>query len=182
MKTLENFLSLKIGTFLSFVCLIFLLFGANSNIFSQDNIELGTLNNLKQSQGGFYDYSEVGKLNMRVSIWGYVRYPGKYKLPSDSNVADLLSYAGGVAPEAYADDLRIYRMMPDSTYTLIHFSYEDLVYKSELNKENKTKIQSLYPGDLIIVPGQPRMYFKDWFSLALSFISTMISLSILLFK
>lgn len=151
-------------------------------IFAQDNIDVGAIGTIRNYSGSFYDFSEPGKLNKRVAVWGYVRNPGKYIIPINSNAADLISYAGGLQTEAYFDDLRIYRMRPDSTYTLIKFAYDDLFWKNELSKENKIRVPDLKAGDIIAVPGQPKMYFRDWFMLTLSLVSTLISLSILLFK
>jgi len=151
-------------------------------IHSQDNLEIGSIGNVRNLSGSFYDFSEPGKLNVRVAIWGYVRNPGKYIIPMSSNAADLISYAGGLLSDAYFDDLRIYRMQPDSTYILVKFSYEDIFWKDALSKENKIRIPELKAGDIIAVPGQPKMYFRDWLSLTLSLVSTLISLSILIFK
>ncbi len=162
--------------------LIIVFLNSGITLFSQENIELGSMNTLRNLSGSFYDFSEPGKLNIRVAVWGYVRNPGKYIIPIYSNAADLLSYAGGLTSDAYYDDLRIYRMKPDSTYILVKFSFEDIFWKNDLSKENSLNIPKLQGGDIIAVPGQPKMYFRDWFSLTLSVISTLISLSILLFK
>lgn len=171
------------GIIPSGLTIIALLFFISANpLYPQENVELGSLNTIRNLSGSFYDFSEPGKLNIRVAVWGYVRNPGKYIIPSSSNAADLLSYSGGLLPDAYFDDLRIYRMKPDSTYTLVKFSFEDIFWQNDLSKENRLKIPRLEAGDIIAVPGQPKMYFRDWFGLTLSVISTLISLSILIFK
>jgi len=170
--------------YLNFPPLFFILFIFifSFPIKAQENIEFGSVSNMRNLSGSFYDFSEPGKVNMRVAVWGFVRNPGKYIIPINSNASDLLSYAGGLQSDAFYDDLRIYRMNADSTYTLIKFSYEDLFWKNELSKENRLRVPSLKAGDIIAVPGEPKMYFRDWFSLTLSLVSTLISLSILLFK
>jgi hypothetical protein len=178
MKTLNRFLCLLNRNIL--LAIIMLLF--SRSYFAQENIDVGSVGTIRNYSGSFYDFSEPGKINIRVAVWGYVRNPGKYIIPITSNAADLLSYAGGLLTDAYFDDLRIYRMRPDSTYTLIKFGYDDLFWKSELSKENKIRVPDLRAGDIIAVPGQPKMYFRDWFTLILSLTSTLISLSILLFK
>ncbi len=149
---------------------------------AQENLELGSISGIRNYQGSFYDFSEPGKINMRVAVWGFVRNPGKYIIPASSNAADLISYAGGLTPDAYFDDLRIYRMNRDSSYSLLKFSIEDVFFKDELSKDNRIRIPALNAGDIIAVPGQPKMYFRDWFSLTLALVSTLISLSILIFK
>lgn len=174
-STLKKFLPLLIFSF-------FIFFTSQIRLNAQENLDVGSVSGIRNYQGSFYDFSEPGKINMRVAVWGYVRNPGKYIIPVNSNAADLLSYAGGLQPDAFFDDLRIYRMNPDSSYILVKFSYEDLFWKSELSGENRLKIPALKAGDIIAVPGQPKMYFREWFSLTLSLVSTLISLSILIFK
>ncbi|MBA4319971.1 MAG: hypothetical protein C0412_16345 [Flavobacterium sp.] len=173
---------MKKGQFCKLFLGIIIFLNSGTLLFSQENIELGSMNTLRNLSGSFYDFSEQGKMNIRVAVWGYVRNPGKYIIPMNSNAADLLSYAGGLLSDAYFDDLRIYRMKPDSTYILVKFSFEDIFWKNNLSKENSLKIPNLQGGDIIAVPGQPKMYFRDWFTLTLSVVSTLISLSILLFK
>jgi hypothetical protein len=47
---------------------------------------------------------------------------------------------------------------------------------------NSRQIPELLAGDVLVVPGSPRFYFKDYLQVALSILSAMISLSILIFK
>jgi hypothetical protein len=182
MKILPIRFLARIVSYRKILLLIIYILASHSLIFSQENVEIGSMNTIRNLSGSFYDFAEPGKLNVRVAVWGYVRNPGKYIIPINSNAADLLSYAGGLLADAYFDDLRIYRMKPDSSYVLVKFSFEDIFWKKDLSKENAAKIPMLQPGDIIAVPGQPKMYFRDWFSLTLSIVSTLISLSILLFK
>lgn len=179
MKTLNCFVSLFKQNIR--YCIFLSLFLFNS-LYSQDNIDVGSIGSIRNYSGSFYDFSEPGKLNIRVAVWGFVRNPGRYIIPINSNAADLLSYAGGLLTDAYFDDLRIYRMKSDSTYILVKFGFNDLFWEKELSKENKMRVPDLKAGDIIAVPGQPKMYFRDWFSITLSLVSTLISLSILLFK
>ena len=136
------------------------------------------------TQGAFYDYGEQGKFNIRVSIWGYVRFPGRYVVPNGSTVTDLLSYAGGPTPEAFTDEIRHYIMKEDSTFSVQIINYKDLLnndghdnYRIDIEKSTQ-----LTPGDFIAVPGTERMYFKDWIGVTMSFISIIISVAILIFK
>jgi hypothetical protein len=181
MKESVYFLNLK-NIFPITIYILFILFSLKLTLNAQENLDVGSVSGNRNYQGSFYDFSEPGKINMRVAVWGYVRNPGKYIIPVNSNAADLLSYAGGLQPDAFFDDLRIYRMNPDSSYTLVKFSYEDLFRKSELSRENRLRIPELKAGDIIAVPGEPKMYFREWFSLTLALVSTLISLSILIFK
>lgn len=156
------------------------LFVISVNAQVQD-YEIGVSPNLRTSQGAFWDYSDETTLNIKVSIWGFVKYPGRYIVPIYTTPTDLMSYAGGPTDDAHLDELRIYRQNEDKTQTLLKFNYEDLMWDDEL-VTNSRQIPELLAGDVLVVPGSPRFYFKDYLQVALSILSAMISLSILIFK
>ena len=159
---------------------ISLLFFMTLPIFAQNDVQIGRgLNELRQqSQGAFYDYSDPSTLNIKVAVWGFVRFPGKYIVPSYSSVEDLLSFAGGPTNDAHLDNLRLYRTDEDSTQSLVKFNYNDLFWNEKL--ETISEIPDLLAGDILLVPGEPRLYFRDYVTLTLSIVSTLISLSILI--
>ena len=129
-------------------------------------------------QGGYYNYSDPEAVNVKVAIWGWVRFPGKYLVPNYTSVSDLLSYAGGPTDAAEMTDLRIYRLTEDSSQVLIKFNYNDVLYESKLQTKYR-KVPKLEAGDILVVPGEPRMYFRDNFSIWMSLISVLTSLTIL---
>ena len=149
-------------------------------VFAQNSeLQVGSnTNQLRQNQGAFYDYSDPTSLNIKVSVWGFVKYPGKYVIPMESNVYDLLSYAGGPTEDAHLEDLRLFRTMEDSSQSMIKFNYNDLLWDENL-KELKSA-PGLEAGDIILVPGSQRLYFKDYLQIGLSVFSALISLSILI--
>jgi polysaccharide export outer membrane protein len=149
-------------------------------IFAQNSeLQVGSnTNQLRQNQGAFYDYSDPTTLNIKVAVWGFVKYPGKYVIPMESNVYDLLSYAGGPTEDAHLDDLRIFRTLEDSTREMVKFNYNDLLWDENL-KEFK-KAPGLDAGDILLVPGSQRLYFKDYLQIGLSVFSALISLTILI--
>ncbi|MCB0752646.1 MAG: hypothetical protein KDC52_14335 [Ignavibacteriae bacterium] len=128
--------------------------------------------------GGFYDYSDPEAININVSVWGFVKYPGRYVIPEYTSVVDLLSYVGGPEDDSNLDELRIYRI-ENNKETMIPFNYNDLMWEPELEGKYK-KVPSLKPSDILVVPGGPRLYFMDWFSIGLSVFSALISLTILI--
>ncbi len=150
-----------------------MIFGQNSELQVGSNT-----NQLRQNQGAFYDYSDPTTLNIKVAVWGFVKYPGKYVIPMESNVYDLLSYAGGPSEDAHLDDLRIFRTLEDSTKEMVKFNYNDLLWDENL-KEFKNA-PGLDAGDILLVPGSQRLYFKDYLQIGLSVFSALISLSILI--
>ncbi|MFC2135553.1 SLBB domain-containing protein [Bacteroidota bacterium] len=131
-----------------------------------------------QRQGGFFDYSDPASVNIKVSVWGNVNFPGRYSVPIYTTVADLISLAGGPTDDAELDDLRIYRTYEDSSEILLKFSYDDLLWESYLGTE-KRYIPDLTAGDILLIPGSPRYYFRETFSFVLSVMSTLISIAIL---
>lgn len=136
------------------------------------------LNAQRQTQGAYFDYSDPQSLNITVSVWGNVKFPGYYVIPSYFNAKDLLSLSGGPTDAAHLEDLRIYRSKNNETQELIKFDYNDLMWNEEIN--SIVQAPNLEPGDIFVIPGSPRFYFKDYFSITLSIISTLISLTILI--
>ncbi len=89
-------------------------------------------------------------LTIGVNLWGSVRNPGRYEVPSSTDLVQLISLGGGPLQSAELDEVKIVRQMslPDS-------SYKTEVIKVNLNDFLKTGQKSplLLPGDTIIVPG-----------------------------
>ena len=150
------------------------------SVFAQNSdVQIGSsMNQLRTTPaGGFYDYSDPSTVNIKVSVWGFVRYPGKYIIPSYSNVNDLLSYAGGPTDAAKLEDMRIIRTNADSSQTIIPLDYKDILFN--LNVKNNPQAPLLHAGDVLMVTGEPRLYFKDYLSIGLSVVSTLISIATL---
>jgi len=156
------------------------LFIITANLYSQQGIEFGSPGNVGYgTRSGFFDFSDPKTLNVSVSVWGYVPYPGKYLIPIYTTPADLLSFAGGPTEEADLDDIRLYRLREDGTEEILKLQYDDLLYSNKLDRSNRT-ISNLKPGDILIVPGGPKYYFREWLSIALSIFSALVSLTILI--
>ena len=165
---------------LPLILLLYIVAVSNINAQAKD-YELGSsplLNRFSQ-QSGYFDLSDPESVNIKVSVWGFVRYPGKYLIPIYASVTDLLSYAGGPTDAAHLDDLRIYRINDDSSQTLIKVDYNDIMYKDKLDKKYK-KTPTLEGGDILVVPGSPRLYTREQVSLWVTVISALVSLSILI--
>ena len=145
----------------------------------ENNIQLGSgLNQQRTSLAGFFDYSDPSGLNIKVNIWGFVKYPGKYIIPAGSTINDLLSYAGGPTDEARLDELRLVRTNDNNLQTVMRVNYDDVMFNTDATRIG-TSLQ-LKAGDVLLVSGKPRLYFTNYFSLTLSVVSVLISLSILI--
>lgn len=160
--------------------LFFFIFLFTSQIFAQDDsYQLGSADFGYRTQGGFYDYSDPKTVNFTVSVWGYVKFPGRYLVPISTSVADLLSYAGGPLTTAELDNLRIYRKDTAKGDNLIKFNYNDLLWEDDI-KFSKRFVPDLQANDILMVPGTERYFFKDWLSIFLSFLSAVSTVVILI--
>lgn len=146
----------------------------------QGNTKIGAdMNQYRQPQAAFYDYSDPEALNIKVAVWGAVKFPGYYLIPNYIATRDLMSYAGGPTDAAQLDDLRLYRVTDDSNRVMIKFNYNDLLWEDNLTSDKET-IPNIQPGDIVVVPGEPRYYFRDTLSMTLSVVSAVTSVAILI--
>jgi protein involved in polysaccharide export with SLBB domain len=149
-------------------------------ISAQNNdLQLGSgLNKMSFTQGGFFDCSDPTSINMKVSVWGFVKYPGKYIVPAYSKINDLLSYAGGPTDEARLEDMRIVKTDSSTLkQTIYNLNYKDFLMDPNVNIDSSA--QSLKAGDILLVSGYPRFYLRDYIGTILSVISVLISFTIL---
>ena len=143
-------------------------------IYAQD-IKIGSQENLYRPQGGFYDFSDPRYVNIMVNIWGYVRYPGKYYVPEQSKIIDLISYAGGPIPDAHLNDVRLYRTSQSGGTEFMKFNMEDLMFKEKFITDVQN-LPQLKAGDIIVIPGEPRLYLRDYISITATVTSTLVSI------
>ncbi|HPO54991.1 MAG TPA: SLBB domain-containing protein [Ignavibacteriaceae bacterium] len=141
--------------------------------------ELGSSNIGRYTQqGGYFDYSDPGTVNIKVAIWGYVKYPGRYTIPINTTMLDLISYAGGPVVDANLDDIRLYKIDDQLNQEMTKYDYNDLLWNENL-KSTPDKIPGLGAGDVLLVPGEPKYFFRENLSMWLSILSALISLTIL---
>ena len=161
------------ANFLSLICLLIIVSSISS--FGQiTDQELGASSDYSRYRAGLYDFSDEGAINIKVSVWGYVARPGKYIIPEYTTVADLISFAGGPNQNAEMDDLRIFRTLKNGAENMIKFTYDDVMWGETINVKNRF-VPKLEPSDVLIVPGSPRFFFKDWFNVGLQVFSAVLS-------
>lgn len=56
----------------------------------------------------YYSYAEPDEVTIEVPVWGSVRNPGLYEIPTGTRLSELFSLAGGRLP-AYSASVRIRR-------------------------------------------------------------------------
>lgn len=125
----------------------------------------------------FFDYSDPGAVNIKISVWGYVRYPGKYLIPDYTTITDLLSYSGGPNEDANLDDVRLYRIFEDGKEQMIKINYNDLMWEDHLGQNYRRAVPKIQPNDILVVPGEPRLFFRDYFVMGLSVVGIMLGVA-----
>jgi len=169
---------MKFKNIISAVIILFTIL--NINLLAQEDIQIGkSLSTNIRYNGALYDYSNPDAINIKVQVWGYVKFPGQYIIPATSGVNDLISLAGGPTEDANVDELKLFRINADSSQSIIKFNYSDLLWNnSGLSKP--VNIPKLHAGDILLVPGSPKWYLKDYLGVVLSIVSTLASIATLL--
>ena len=121
-----------------------------------DDLSLG--NDKIQTTAAFYDISDPLGVNIEVNLWGFVKYPGRYKIPYNSTILDLLSFSGGPGENSDLREIRIFRPGNDSLKTknvVIKLNYDDLLWEDNINRSG-IKNPILKSGDVVLVKQQRR--------------------------
>ena len=83
--------------------------------------------------------------------------------------------------EIYTDNLKNEKLLnfENNNEQMLRIDFNDLMWEDNLESKFR-KVPNLHPSDILVVPGEPRLYFMDWFSIGLSVFSALISLTILI--
>ncbi len=112
------------------------------------------------SAASYYYVSKPGELTMQVNIWGYVHNPGRYEVPTSTDLIQLVSYAGGPIADAQMDEVKVTRFLKRETGIS---RGEFFVNLNELSKVEQAKL-TLYPGDTIYIDHTGWMSVRDAFA------------------
>jgi len=153
---------------------IILAFIFISSLSAQEDIQIGSMKYNQLYQSGFFDYSDPSGINIKVQLWGYVKFPGYYIVPARSSVNDLISLAGGPTADGRIEDIRIIRANADSSTTMFKYDYNALLWEDELG--TMVKFPRLLAGDMIMVPGSPRYFVREDVSFFLSITTALASI------
>lgn len=162
-----------------FLIIIFFLSGLFTFVHSQDNIQIGNPYGLaRNQQGALYDYSDPSSINIKVQLWGYVKFPGSYVVPAGTMINELISLAGGPNEDALLEDVRVIKIKADSSTEIIKYNFNDLMWENERKPE--IKIASLQAGNIVVVPGEPRYFLRQDISFYLSVVTALASVAALI--
>lgn len=142
---------------------------------AQEDIQIGSQKYTARQQNGFFDFSDPTGINIKVQIWGYVKYPGYYVIPARSALNDLISLAGGPTEDALLDDIRILRTNPDSSTMTLRYNYDELLWGDKLSIS--TNFPRMYAGDMLIIPGEPRYFARQDVNFYLSITTALASIA-----
>lgn len=157
---------------------VLLITGFCTFLYSQDDIQIGSLGTRTGQAGGLYDYSNPSSINIKVQLWGYVRYPGYYIVPAGISINELISFAGGPNDDAKLDDIRITKIKKDVQTKIIKYNYNDMMWEDEI--QTQISYVSLEAGDIVVVPGEPRYFARDNIAFYLGIVTTLASLTALI--
>jgi hypothetical protein len=133
----------------------------------------GTSQRTSTDGGSYYEYNLGGGLKIPVNLWGFVRNPGRYVVPSSTTLVQLISFGGGPTEQARMTDIKIIRdISVDSTIV-----EKVLVMNLELFQKNGDENQNpiLYPGDTIVIPGNALSAFQLYFGIIRDVILVVVS-------
>lgn len=159
---------------------VIFLSGFCSLTFSQNDIQIGSSTNANRQYGAFYDYSDPVNVNIKVQLWGYVRYPGYYIIPANSSVNELISFAGGPTEDALLEDIRVTKIKQGEKAVIFKYNYNDLMWENDI----KTQITfvPLEAGDVVVVPGEPRYFGRENFQFFFSIFSSLATIAVLIYS
>ena len=107
-----------------------------------------------------YYLGSEDELLIPVNIWGFVRQPGQYMVPNNTDLISLLSFSGGPTEHANIKNIRLIRS---------DAKFGDHVFKIDVKKfvesgAREKLIPILKPGDTIIVKGTTFHWINRFFS------------------
>lgn len=147
-------------------------------IFSQDN-DLIIGKSSRGVMGAVYDLSNPNGINIEVNLWGFIRSPGRYIIPYNSTLLDLLTYSGGPLENSNLKEVRLIRPGNDSLKTkakIIKINYDDFLWNEDV-KQIKISSPTLQTGDMVIVTEEKRTSLKEDIMFIIPIISGIITIA-----
>jgi hypothetical protein len=125
------------------------------------------------SAASYFYVSKPGELTMQVNVWGYVHNPGRYEVPTSTDLIQLLSFAGGPIQDAKLDEVKVTRFLKRDTGIS---RGEFFVNLEDLSRVDQAKLV-LYPGDTIFMDHTAWVSLRDVFTViaTLAVVTTAVS-------
>ncbi len=109
--------------------------------------ELGTSKQASQSMPGYFFYAKPFEVTMTINLWGEVPQQGVYIIPTNTDIVQLISFAGGPKERSNLEEVLVYRASPKKEQKeriLLKVNVRDIL-------EGKASTLPLAPGDMIVV-------------------------------
>jgi hypothetical protein len=146
-------------------------------IIAQDDIQIGSQSTDRTTTGALYDYSNPNAVNIKVQLWGYVKFPGYYIVPAGTSLNELMSLGGGPIEDATLNDIRVVKIREGSQTTMVKYDYNDLVWEENIDTQiNYVKLDA---GDVVVVPGKPRYFVREDITFYTSLLTSIASITAL---
>jgi polysaccharide biosynthesis/export protein len=94
-----------------------------------------------------YFLGDENGIYITVNVWGKVRKPGQYNIPSGTDLLTLISAAGGPTERSRLDNVRIVRLVNQREEIL------EIDVRRYLKTGDRSLIPEIRPGDTILVSG-----------------------------
>jgi hypothetical protein len=114
--------------------------------------EVNTSSKIGEIRPGYYVVAKPFEVTMTVNVWGEVPLQGLYVVPVQTDIVQIISYAGGPKEKSDLEDILIYRATESkkssAQRTMMRVNVVDIV-------EGEKKPMVLQPGDMIVVKKIP---------------------------
>lgn len=111
-----------------------------------------------------YYLGSEDELLIPINIWGYVRNPGQYMVPNNTDLISLISFAGGPAEGARIKGVKIVR-----SDTRLGSRVWNVNVQKYLDTADGKFVPILKPGDTVVVKGSAFSKIRNFFSFMASF-------------
>jgi len=129
-----------------------------------------------QNAAAIFDLSDPTGVNIEVDLWGFVRLPGRYRIPINTTFMALMSFSGGPMENTKLEDMRIIRTDSLGNTSVIVLNYGDLLWEDRI-KSQKRMNPVLQAGDIVIVPEERRYTFRDNLAFYLPVITSLLTIA-----
>lgn len=117
--------------------------------------EMNVVDSYTGNRAAEYFLGDENAIYIAVNVWGKVRRPGQYNVPSGTNLLTLISAAGGPASYSRLDNVRIVRMVNQREEIII------IDVREYLEAGDFSLIPEIKPGDTVVVSGSAYNWFSN---------------------
>jgi len=113
----------------------------------------------QQLSAAKYYLGTEDELLIPVNVWGFVKSPGQYMVPNNTDLLSLISYAGGPLESAKINKITVVRSYNDLKNSVLTVNV-----KKYLQTGNERLIPVMKPGDTVIVKGTTFHWIQKFIS------------------